>query len=112
LFTVSTASLLLEANRPHAPRTAWVVIDCWRWVSRMLEVASEADTDADTEERYAGAAEVSASGVPPMMLVQPTTPIATAAVPPATSAPTRACRRARPRGTVRHPVSTASDVTG
>lgn len=77
----------------------------------MLDVASEADTDADTEERYAGAAEVSACGFPPMMLVQPTTPIARAAVPPATRAPTRACRRARPRGTVRHPVSTTSDVT-
>lgn len=77
----------------------------------MLDVASEADTDADTEDRYAGASEVSAAGVPPMMLVHPTTPIANAAAPPATNAPTRACRRVRARETVCHPVSTSSDVT-
>ena len=45
------ASLLVVASDSHAVRTALVVSDCCRWDSRTLDVATEADTDADTDCR-------------------------------------------------------------
>ncbi|CFR68801.1 Uncharacterised protein [Mycobacterium tuberculosis] len=45
------ASLLVAASASHEVRIALVVSDCWRCDSRMLDVAAEADTDADTDER-------------------------------------------------------------
>ncbi|BBX96960.1 hypothetical protein MLAC_22540 [Mycobacterium lacus] len=71
----------------------------------MLDVADEADTDRDTDDRYAGASRVSGVAVPSVTVVHPTTPISTAAVQPSARAP-------RLTGTARHPISTLADVTG
>src|SRR2546430_515424 len=50
-FTLSIAALLVVASESHELRTARVVRDCCRWVSRTLDVAADADTDADTDCR-------------------------------------------------------------
>ena len=50
-LTLSIAALLLVASVSHEVRIALVVNDCCRWDSWMLDVANDADTDADTDER-------------------------------------------------------------
>src|SRR5271168_2348273 len=50
-FTLSIASLPVSASDSHELRTALAVSDCWCWDSRILDVADEADTDADTDCR-------------------------------------------------------------
>jgi hypothetical protein len=52
----------------------------------MLEVATEADTDAETDARYAGAIAMSAPGEPSVTVVHPTTAIRTVATQPAARA--------------------------
>jgi hypothetical protein len=84
----------------------------------MLDVAADAETDADTDSRYAGAITVSAVGVPSVTLVHPTIAIKIAATQPIARA--QACGRREadiglpdtgcPPG--RHPISTTCDVTG
>src|SRR6476469_4543736 len=76
----------------------------------MLDVATDAETDAGTDSRYAGAIAVSTAGVPSVTLVQPTIAIRIVATQPIARAPTRSRDLGRmPR---RPPISTASDVTG
>src|SRR5262245_59107171 len=54
-FTISIASLLLVANDSQAWTTACVVSDACRCDSRIRDVTDDAETDADTDARYAGA---------------------------------------------------------
>jgi hypothetical protein len=103
------ASLLLVANDSHARTTACVVSDACRCDSLIFDVADDAETEADTDARYAGAIAVSAVGVPSVTLVHPTMAIRTVARQPIARAPIRSSRDTRP---ARHPISTIRDVTG
>jgi len=102
-FTRSTASLLLMTNDSQTRTTALVVNDCWRCDSRTLDVATEAETEADTDARYAGAIAVSAFGAPSMTVVHPTTASAIIATQPTARA--ALCHPSLP-------IATGGDVTG
>ncbi len=78
----------------------------------MLDVAEEADTDADTDCRYAGAIPVSGVAVPLVTVVHPTMPISATATQPAASPPRLGNSPPCVRGIARPPMSTAADVTG
>src|ERR1700761_6366404 len=106
------ASLLVVASESQEPRTALVVSDCCRWDSRTLDVAIDADTDDETDCRYAGATFVSGPAVPLVTVVQPTMPISAVAMQPSASAPRLGNFPPGVRGTTFPPVSTGSDVTG
>jgi hypothetical protein len=80
-----------------------VVNDCWRCDSRTLDVATEAETEADTDARYAGAIAVSAFGAPSVTVVHPTTARAIIATQPTARA--ALCHPSLP-------IATGGDVTG
>ncbi len=50
-LVLSMAFLLVVISVAQAVRTALVVSDCCRWDSRTLDVADDADTEADTDCR-------------------------------------------------------------
>src|SRR6516165_4123814 len=77
----------------------------------MRDVTEEADTDADTDCRYAGATFVSGLAVPLVTLVHPTIPITTAATQPSASAPRLGNSPTCLRPIARHPMSTVAEVT-
>src|SRR6516162_1472805 len=72
----------------------------------MRDVTEEADTDADTDCRYAGATFVSGAAVPLVTVVHPTIPMTTAATQPSASAPRLGNSPMCLRPTARHPMST------
>jgi hypothetical protein len=111
-FTLSIASLLELASDSQEERMALVVRDCCRWDSRTLDVADDADTDADTDCRYAGATLVSGVAVPLVTVVHPTMPISAAATHPIASTPRFETSPPCVREMARPLLSTASDVTG
>ena len=111
-FTLSIASLLVVASESHEVRIALVVSDCWRCDSRTLDVADDADTDADTDAGRPGPPCVSGVAVPSVTVVHPTIPISATAMHPIARAASLRDAPTCARDTARHPMSTAPDVTG